>query len=80
MIPVQPASRAAPIASASSEAAPRAVLALPPRSLVAAMTGAQSGVLTAAASAFSPRTSTALPWIFVWPNAAPCFLCPYTRR
>jgi len=33
----------------------------PPRSLVAAITGADSGVLTAAASAFSPRTSSDLP-------------------
>jgi len=24
-----------------------------------------------ATSAFSPRTSTDLPWIFVWPNLAP---------
>ena len=59
-----------------SDAAPRAEAALPPRSLVPAITGAASGVLMVAASAFSPRTSRLLPWIFVWPNAAPCFLCP----
>ena len=69
-----------PIASAAKLAAPRAVFALPPRSRVAAITGADRGVLTVAASAFSPRTSTVLPEILVCPNAAPCFLCPYTRR
>ncbi|HMH91977.1 MAG TPA: hypothetical protein VK586_12955 [Streptosporangiaceae bacterium] len=42
-------------------AAPRAVFAMPPRSLVAAMTGAACGVQIVAASAFSPRTSTVLP-------------------
>jgi hypothetical protein len=55
---------------------PRAEAALPPRSRVAAITGAPSGVLMVAASAFSPRTSRLLPWILVWPNAAPCFLWP----
>jgi len=44
--------------------------------LVAAITGADSGVLTVAASAFSPRTSRLLPWILVCPNRAPCFLWP----
>jgi hypothetical protein len=58
------------------EAAPRAELALPPRSRVPAITGAASGVLIVAASTFSPRTSRPLPWIFVWPNAAPCFVRP----
>jgi hypothetical protein len=43
------------------EAAPRAEAALPPRSLVAAMTGAASGVQMLAASTFRPRTSRALP-------------------
>jgi hypothetical protein len=33
-------------------------------------------VLTTAASTFRPRTSSDLPWIFVCPNFAPCFLCP----
>jgi hypothetical protein len=56
--------------------APRAEGAFPPRSLVAAVTGADSGVLTAVINAFSPRTSTDLPWIFVCPNLALCFLCP----
>ena len=32
-------------------------------------------VLIVAASAFSPRTSRLLPWILVWPNAAPCLAC-----
>ena len=76
MVPVQPQARAVPMAWAARLAAPRAEEALPPRSLVAAITGAASGVLTAAMSAFSPRTSTDLPWIFVWPNLAPSFLCP----
>ena len=57
-------------------AAPRAEAALPPRSLVAAITGADSGVLTVAASAFSPRTSSDFPWILVCPNRAPCLWCP----
>jgi hypothetical protein len=48
----------------------------PPRSRVAAITGAPSGVLMVAASAFRPRTSRLLPWILVWPNAAPCLACP----
>src|SRR5260221_539830 len=61
MIPVHPAARAVPIASAAKLAAPRAVFALPPRSRVAAITGADRGVLTVAASAFSPRTSTDVP-------------------
>jgi hypothetical protein len=60
----------------AKEAAPRAEAVLPPRSRVAAITGAASGVLMVAASAFRPRTSRLLPWILVWPNAAPCFLCP----
>jgi hypothetical protein len=64
------------MAPAANLAAPRAGFALPPRSRVAAITGAASGVLMVAASAFSPRTSRLLPWIFVWPNAAPCFSCP----
>jgi hypothetical protein len=37
----------------------------------AAITRAASGVPTVAASAFSQRTSRLLPWILVWPNAAP---------
>src|SRR6266851_8472031 len=77
IVPVHPASRAAPSAAAVNEAAPRAVFALPPRSRVPASTGAACGVLIVAASAFSPRTSTVLPEILVWPNAAPCLLCPY---
>src|SRR5579859_7613849 len=76
IVPVHPADRAVPSASAVKPAAPRAVLALPPRSRVPASTGAACGVLIAAASAFSPRTSTVFPEILVCPNAAPCFLCP----
>jgi hypothetical protein len=76
MVQVHPASRAAASASDARLAAPLAEEALPPRSRTAAITGAACGVQTVAASAFSPRTSTVLPWIFVWPNAAPCFLCP----
>ena len=34
------------------------------------------GVLIVAASAFSPRTSSDFPWIFVCPNLAPCLRCP----
>ena len=64
------------MASAANRAAPRAEFAVPPRSLAAAITGADSGVLTTAASAFRPRTSRLLPWILVCPNPAPCFLCP----
>ena len=73
---MHPHSRAVPMACAARLAAPRAEAAFPPRSLLAAITGADSGVLTVAASAFSPRTSSDFPWIFVCPNLAPCFLCP----
>ena len=76
MVPAQPQSRAVPMARAARLAAPRAEAAFPPRSLVAAITGADSGVLITAASAFRPRTSSDLPWIFQCPNLAPCFLCP----
>jgi len=65
-----------PAASVIIEAAPRAEAALPPRSLVAAITGAASGGQTVAASTFRPRTSKVLPWIFAGPNAAPCLACP----
>ena len=73
---MHPVARAVPTDAVANDAAPRAEAALPPRSLVAAITGAASGVLIVAASAFSPRTSRLFPWILVWPNAAPCFLCP----
>ena len=63
--PVQPQSRAVAMARAARLAAPRTEAAFPPRSRVAAITGAASGVLMAAASAFSPRTATCLPGIFV---------------
>ena len=75
-MPVHPAARAVPAASVIMEAAPRAEAALPPRSRVAAITGAASGVLITAASTFRPRTSRPLPWILVNPNAAPCLACP----
>ena len=75
-MPVQPQSRAAPIACTARLAAPRAEAAFPPRSLVAAITGAAIGVLITAASAFRPRTSTDFPWILVCPNFAPCLACP----
>ena len=64
------------MAPAAKLAAPRTEAAFPPRSRVAAMTGADSGVLTTAASAFSPRTSSDFPWILVCPNRAPCFWRP----
>ena len=57
---MHPAWRAALIASAASDAAPRAEFAVPPRSRVAVITGAASGVETTAASAFRPRTIKAL--------------------
>ena len=57
---MHPAARAVPMAPAAKLAAPRAEAAFPPRSRVAAMTGADSGVLITAASAFSPRTSSDL--------------------
>ena len=76
IVPVQPQSRAVPMARAARLAAPRAEAAFPPRSRVAAITGAAIGVLMVAASAFRPRTSTDFPWIFVCPNLAPCLACP----
>lgn len=50
--------------------APRPVLAFLPRSRAAATTGAASGVQMVAVSAFSLRTSTVLPEIFVRQLAA----------
>ena len=76
IVPVQPHSRAVPMAWTARLAAPRAEAAFPPRSRVAAITGADSGVLITAASAFRPRTSSDFPWIFVCPNLAPCLWCP----
>ena len=58
-VPVQPASRAAVMAWVTRLAAPRDEAAFPPRSLVAAITGA-----------VRPLTSSDLPWIFVCPNRA----------
>ena len=75
-MPVHPAVRAVATASVIIEAAPRAEAALPPRSLVPAITGAASGVQMLAASTFRPRTSRPFPWILVNPNAAPCLACP----
>ena len=43
MVPVHPASRAVAMAPAAKLAPPRAEAAFPPRSLVAAITGAASG-------------------------------------
>jgi hypothetical protein len=63
IIPVHPHSTAVAMARVARLAAPRAEAALPPRSLVPAITGAAIGVLTTAASVFSPRTSSDLPWI-----------------
>jgi hypothetical protein len=76
IVPVQPQSRAAPIAWTARLAAPRAEAAFPPRSRVVAITGAAIGVLIVAASAFRPRTGSDFPWILVWPNLAPCLACP----
>ena len=76
IVPVQPHARAVPIAWAARLAAPRAEAAFPPRSRVATITGAAIGVLTTAASAFSPRTSSDFPPILVCPNLAPCLRCP----
>jgi hypothetical protein len=75
-MPVHPAARAVATVSVIIDAAPRAELAFPPRSRVAAITGAASGVQIVPASTFRPRTSRPLPWIFVCPNAAPCLACP----
>ena len=58
---MQPVARAARTAWRANDAAPRAEAALPPRSRVAAITGAASGVLIVAAIAFSPRTSRLFP-------------------
>jgi hypothetical protein len=58
--------------SRTKEAAPRAELALPPRSRVPQMSGAASGVEIVATSTFSPHTMTLLPPILVWPNPDPC--------
>lgn len=70
--PVHPAPHAAAIAQAAKLPAPRAEQALPPLSRVAAISGAASGVLTAATSGFSPRTNTLLLPARACPNWAPC--------
>ena len=75
-MPLHSAARAVLTASVIIEAAPRAEAAFPPRSRVAAITGAASGVQMLAASTFRPRISKVLPWIFAGPNAAPCLACP----
>ena len=73
---MHPVARAVATDAAAKRRAPRAEAALPPRSRVPAITGAASGVLMVAASTFRPRTSRLFPWIFVWPNAAPCLWWP----
>jgi hypothetical protein len=80
MMPVAPASRAVPRASASRLAASRAEPALPPRNRAVVTTGEASGVDRAAISAFRPRTSSDFEAILACPNAAPCLVAPYTRR
>src|SRR5215468_10910218 len=56
--PVAPADRAVVIACFTREAADRADAALPPRSLVAATTGAARSVLIAATNGERPRSFT----------------------
>src|SRR4051812_27707496 len=56
--PVAPLARPVEIACFTSEAAARADPALPPRSRVAATTGATCGVLIAATSGDRPRSRT----------------------
>jgi len=73
IFPVQPASRAVPIASAAMPAAPLAEAAFPPRSRTGPRTGAASGVLITEISGFRPLSSSDFPWILACPNAAPCF-------
>jgi hypothetical protein len=68
------------MASAINDPAPRAEPALPALSRVAAITGAASGVLIVATNGFNPRSRSWYPPTFAWPNAAPCFFFPYTRR
>ena len=63
-------------ASATSDAAPRAEPADPPRSRAAAITGAASGVERVAISGDSPRSSTQYPPAVAWPNPEPCFARP----
>jgi len=59
-VPVHPAARAVLTASVIIQAAPRAEWAFPPRSRVAAITGAASGVQTDAASTFRAAHQQAL--------------------
>ena len=59
--PPHPAARAVLTASAANDAAPRAEFAFPPRSRVAAITGAPSGVQMVTACACRPRTSRLFP-------------------
>jgi hypothetical protein len=74
--PLAPAERAVAIACLTSDAADRAEPALPPRSRVAATTGAAWSVLTAAINGDRPRSFTLYPPTLACPNAAPCLARP----
>jgi len=64
--PPAPQALAVTNASATNRAAPRTELVPPRRSLVAAITGAHTGVDTIASNAFKPLT-------LVYPYPTPCF-------
>lgn len=75
-----PASLAVLIASVTMLAAPLAEPAHPACNRTPASTGAAVGVQIVTANGDRPRRRTDLPAIFVWPNDAPCLVCPYTGR
>jgi hypothetical protein len=68
IFPVQPASRAMPIASAAGPAAPRPDPTLPPLRRTGPRTGAASGVLITEISGFRPLSSSGFPWTFACPE------------
>src|SRR5438067_2523021 len=72
IFPVQPASRAVPMASAASPAAPRAEAAFPPRSRTGPRTGAASGVLITEISGFRPLSG--------WPRKFVGGSCGFRQR
>ena len=76
IIPVQPQSRAAPIACAARLAAPRRGGRVPAAQPRGGDHRRRERRADDSASGSGPGTSTDFPWIWVWPNFAPCLACP----
>ena len=76
IVPLHPQARAVLMACTAMLAAPRAEGALPPRSQVPAITGAESGVLIDGGQRVQPPDQQRLALDLRVPELAPCFLCP----